>query len=244
MKVRKMPAILCAAGFLLVLAPRQARAVPGHQNQDYPDRDRRDRQEDEHRHFTDHDRRFLMDWYRDHADRFEPQGDQGRWNNEEMERRLQPGSPMDDETRRWARPVSDELENRLDPLPRDWRYMRVGYNVIIVDRDQTVRDVFHFDQFNDRDRETIRQWNQDHQSAVNQFLGNFGVRVEQGDLDRRLQVGNVVDQDLQSRARPAPEDLANRLSPPPRDWRYMVIGDRLVLVDRDWRIHQSYHFQH
>jgi hypothetical protein len=53
----------------------------------------------------------------------------------------------------------------------------------------------------------------------------------------------VVDEGLQSRG-PAPEDLVDRLTAPPRDWRYVVIGDRLCLVDRDWRIHESFRFQH
>jgi len=209
------------------------------------DRDRNYQDRDEvRRHFTDHDRHELQEWYRDHADRFEPERDQDRWNNEDLEHRLQPGSVMDDELRRWSRPVSDDLNNRLDPLPEGWQYRRIGYNVCIVDRDGAIRDVYHFDQFNGRDRDVIRDWNRDHQNAVNQFLGNFGVRVENEDLDRRLQVGNVVDEDLQSRARPAPEDLVDRLTPPPRGWRYVVIGDRLCLLDRDWRIHESFRFQH
>jgi len=68
--------------------------------------------------------------------------------------------------------------------------------------------------------------------------------VNNDDLDRRLQVGNTVDPDLQNHARPVPDDLQNQLSPSPRRWHYTVIGDRLLLVDRDWRIHESFHFQH
>ena len=216
---------------------------PGYRQDDRHDYDR-DRRMDEHRHFNDHDRQVLLDWYHDHSDRFEPGDREQRWNNEDLERHLQVDRVFNDDMRRWARPVPDELQRRLDPLPRDWRYMMVGYNVCIIDRDWTVRDVFHFDQFNDRDRETIEEWNRDHPDAVKQILGGFGVRIENGDMDRRLQVGNVVDPDLRDRARPAPEDLASRLSSPPRDWRYVVIGDRLCLVDRDWRVHESFHFQH
>ena len=35
-----------------------------------------------------------------------------------------------------------------------------------------------------------------------------------------------------------------QLSTPPPGWHYVVIGDRLCVVDRVWRIHESYHFQH
>lgn len=250
MKVNKLPVVLRATGLAVLFMPAQMRAVPAPQNQnrDRQDQDRRydrDRGDREgNRQFTDRDRHVLMDWYRDNAERFEPRGDERRWNNEELERNLQPGSRLDDETRHWMRPLPDELESRLDRLPSGWRYVRIGYHVCILDRDETIRDVFDFDRFDNRDRDTIQQWNNSHQNAVNQFLQNFGVRMQQGDLDQRLQVGNVVDEDLQSRAQRAPEDLVQRLSPPPRGWRYLVIGDRLILVDRDWRIHESYNFQH
>ena len=218
------------------------------------DRDQYNRDQDQYynrgdrgdaaRHFTDNDRRMLGDWYRDHSDEMEPRNDQDRWNNPDIERDLQPDRVLDEDARRWARPLPDEIAGRLDPLPPGWRYAMIGYNVAIVDRDWTIRDVFHFDQFNDNDRQVIREWNQQHPDAVRQFLGNFGVRIDNDDLDRRLQVGNVVDSDLQDRARPAPEDLVSRLNPTPRGWRYSIIGDRLVLVDRDWRIHESFNFQH
>lgn len=203
----------------------------------------RDRDRDEHRRIDDHDRDVLRDWYRDHSDRFEPDA-RDHSNSEELEHHLQVDRVFDDDMRRWARPLPEEVANRLGPLPHDWRYMMIGYNVAIVDRDWTIRDVFHFDQFNDHDREVIRDWNRDHPDALKGILGGFGVHIDNGDLDRRLQVGTVVESDLRNRARPAPEELVNRLSPPPRDWRYVIIGDRLCLVDRDWRVHESFHFEH
>ena len=129
-------------------------AFAAHVNRDqYQDRDR----SEERRHFTDHDRRVLSDWYRDHADRFESEFREGRWNNEELDRRLQPGNVMDEDLRRWARPVSREL----------------------IDQSR-----FHFSEH----RQVMGDWNRDHQNAVNQFLNNFGMRMENDDLDRRLQV--------------------------------------------------------
>jgi hypothetical protein len=210
----------------------------------YNQRDNGDQyRRDAFRTFTDHDRDVLQDWYRDHSDQFEMR-DNGDRHAEDIDSHLQIGQPLDDETRRWAHLVPYNLEQRLDPLPSGWNYLIVGDNVVIVDRDSTVRDVYHFDRFNDHDRHVIQQWNSDHPNALNQFLGAFGVQVNDRDLDQRLQVGNVVDPDLQNRARPAPDDLVNQLSVPPRGWRYVIIGDRLCLVDRDWRIHESFHFQH
>lgn len=214
----------------------------------YSQRDNDQYRRDAFRTFTDHDRDVLRDWYRDHSDQFEGRDDRGRndqdrWRGGDIDNRLQVGQALDDETRRWAHLVPYNLEQRLDPLPSGWNYMIVGDNVVITDRDTTVRDVYHFDRFSDQDRHAIEQWNGDHPNALNQFLGAFGVQVNEGQLDQRLQVGNVVEPDLQDRARPAPDDLANHLSVPPRGWRYVIIGDRLCLVDRDWRIHESFHFQ-
>ncbi len=204
--------------------------------------DRGDRDRGEARQFTDHDREVLRDWYRDHADELNArQGEQ--WRDADVERALQPGAHLDEDMMRWARPLPDEVRRRMDPLPEDWRYVMLGYNVVILSRDGDVRDVYHFDQFDQQDRQAIREWNQNHPNALNQFLGNFGVHVNDNDLDRQLQVGEVVDPDLQRRSRPAPEDLVQRLTPAPRGWRYVVIGDRLCLVDRDWRVHESFHFQ-
>lgn len=237
--------IICAA----MLAMPASRAF-AQQDSDRGYHDQNDR--DVRRHFTDHDRRVLNDWYRDHAEQFQSRDE--HWNSEDLDRRLQPGSQMDDEMRRWSRPVSDDLLNRLDPLPRGWEYRRIGYNICIVDRDSSIRDVYRFERgsdrdgdrgrFTERDRDAIRDWNRDHQNAVNQLLGAVGVRVDNADLDHRLQVGNRVDEDLQSSARPAPGDLLQRLSPLPRDWRYIVIGDRLLIVDRDWRIRDAARFSH
>ena len=210
--------------------------------QDRDDHDRQDRRDHDHRQFNDHDRDVLRDWYRDHADRLEPDRGGERWNNEDVERHLQVGSVIESDFRRWSRPVPDELVNRLGPLPRYWRYVLLGYNVCMVDDEWHVRDVYHFDQFNDHDRRVIQDWNRDHPNALKQFLGGLGVRIDNGDLDRRLQVGLVVDPDLRERAHDAPEDLASRLSPPPREWRYVIVGDRLCLVDREWRVHESFHF--
>jgi len=60
------PIILCAALLALPAGRALAQQEPDRGYQDRYDRD------DIRRHFTDHDRRVLNDWYRDHADRFEP----------------------------------------------------------------------------------------------------------------------------------------------------------------------------
>ncbi len=43
--------------------------------------------------------------------------------------------------------------------------------------------------------------------------------------------------------RPVPHDLYIRLAPPPPGYRYVMIGDHVVLVDRSYRIHDVLHFE-
>ncbi len=248
MKMRWLSGI-AYAGVITALAAGGVHAQDRDRDRDRYDQgggDRRDqgRDADQHRHFDDRDRQVLNDWYRDHSDQLEQARNGDRRDDADIERRLQNGNQLDPDMRRWSRPVPQDLASRLGPLPQYWRYVMLGYHLCIVDDNWTIRDVYHFDQFSDRDRDAVTEWNRNHTSAVNQILGGFGVHVDQGDLDRRLQVGATVDNDLQGRARPAREDLTSRLSVPPRGWRYVVIGDRLCLVDRDWRVHESFHFQH
>jgi hypothetical protein len=106
MKFRGSTVVLCVAS----LGIPSTTFAQQDRDRNYQDRD------DVRRHFIDHE---LQEWYRDHADRFEPERGQYRWNNEDLEHRLQPGAVMDDELRRWSRPVSDDLNNRLDRYRRD-----------------------------------------------------------------------------------------------------------------------------
>ena len=234
--------VLAACGFTAVAAhaqyPNQYPRSP------YQDQDRYGRygQAGQTR-FTDRDIHIIRDWYRDHPEQVQWAERQERQSGGDLEGRLQPGQYLDRDVRRMAHAVPDDLEYGLDPLPRYWRYVIVADHMMIVDDDWRIRDIYHFDEFSDHDRQVIREWNQEHPDVLRGILGGFGIRVDAGDLDRRLQVGAVVDEDLARRARPAPDDLVRQLSPQPRDFRYVIIGDRLVLVDRDWRVHESYHFE-
>jgi hypothetical protein len=243
----KMRSRICI-GAVLGLALTGFAATAAHAQ--YPDRDRNPYQDqgrygrfgNETNRFTDRDIHIIRDWYRDHPEQVQWAERQERFTGN-VEDRLRPGDFLDRDIRRMSHPVPDDLEFGLDPLPRYWRYTIVADHIMIVDDEWRIRDIYHFDEFSDHDRQVIRQWNQQHPDVLRGILGGFGVRIDDGDLDRRLQVGAIVDQDLARRARPAPDDLVQQLSPQPRDFRYVIIGDRLVLVDRDWRVHESFHFE-
>src|SRR5579862_7444768 len=233
MKRKWLVVAACAAGLLFCTS----HAVNAQ------DRDRHDRDRDRMGQFDDHDRQVLRMWFHDHSDYFEQRRNEG-WRDDELDRRLQPGSVLDTDIRRWSHELPDDVAARMSPIPRYWRIVTIGNHVLLVDDNWQIRDLFHFDRFNDRDRQIIHDWNRDHQDFIPGVLRNFGVRVDTEDFDRRLQVGMIVDPELRKYVHPAPRELSSRLTPGPRDSHYLVIGDRLCLVNHDWRVLQSYHFEH
>lgn len=200
------------------------------------DRDRFD-------HFSDRDRDVLRQWYFAHSqwiDRYRNEG----WHDDDLDRRIQVGAPIGPDMRRWSHPLPDDVASQMGPFPEYWHVVVMGDHAVLIDDNWNVRDFFHFEQFGDHDRQVVHEWNRDHPDYARGLFANFGVRIDDGDLDRRLQVGLVVDRDLQRRAQNAPPDLVSRMNPTPRDTRYLVIGDRLCLIDRQWRVRQSFHFEH
>ena len=75
----------------------------------------------------------------------------------------------------------------------------------------------------------------------NQHQNNLpeGLRPEDrltADQESRLKVGVVLDNDLRDRVRPAPEELTNRLAPPPPDHRYVAVGGHVGLIDKNFQV--------
>ncbi len=93
--------------------------------------------------------------------------------------------------------------------------------------------------FGDGDRQAMREWYRDHYNA-REFRGQqrWNDQSEQG-----LQVGIVLAPDLRAWARPAPQDLYGRLAPLPGGYRYVIVGDHVVVVDDRWMIHDVNHFE-
>ena len=75
----------------------------------------------------------------------------------------------------------------------------------------------------------------------NQHQGNLpeGLRPEDRltpDQESRLKVGVVMDNDIRDKVRPAPQDLADRLPPPPADHRYVAVGGKVGLIDKNYQV--------
>jgi len=93
--------------------------------------------------------------------------------------------------------------------------------------------------FDDRDREAAREWYQEHRSYR-------GLRDEDRlspEYEDRLRDGYVMDYQMRRWARPAPYELVERFGPPPPGYRYMIVNNHLVLVDRGYRVHDVMHFE-
>lgn len=177
--------------------------------------------------FGDRDRQTLREWYRTHNDAPEFQGDR-RWEYQ-LEQRLQVGSRLTPDLQVWVRPLPADLAGRLSPLPRGLRYVVVGHqHVVVVDREGTIREVYHFERFQDPDNQAVRNWYPGHRDAP-----VFEGRSRWNDqLEQRIQVGAVLDSDLIQLSRPVPQDLLDQLPPRPRYLRYVIVGDHVVLLDR------------
>ena len=95
------------------------------------------------------------------------------------------------------------------------------------------------DRFDDRDRQTTRQWYDQHRD----YRGfRDSDRLDQN-YESRLREGEYLDRDMRRMAHPAPYELTRNYGPPPRGYRYVVIGGHVVLVDRGYRIHDVIHLE-
>jgi len=95
--------------------------------------------------------------------------------------------------------------------------------------------------FDDHDRDAMRDWYHNHREHPPRgFRDQDRLPPE---LERQLAVGFVLTPEFRRRIVSCPEDLCRRLPPPPRGYRYVVIGGHVCLVDRDWRVADVVHFE-
>jgi len=84
-------------------------------------------------------------------------------------------------------------------------------------------------QFTDADRQTTRDWYDQHQAHP-----PAGLRPQDRlspEQESRLQPGRPLDPDLRKREHAVPSDLSRRLPPPPPQHRYVAIGGHVGLID-------------
>jgi len=101
-------------------------------------------------------------------------------------------------------------------------------------RDDRGQNNDNYHRFDDRDRREFRSWYNSHRQ-------NFRDRLPR-DLDSRIGSGYRVGPEVWRYYRPVPYDLARRLPMPPPGYRYVMLGDRLVLLDSRDTVRDGFSF--
>ena len=84
--------------------------------------------------------------------------------------------------------------------------------------------------YSDRDREVMRGWYHERHEHLPPGLAKKD-RLPPG-WERKLAVHQVLDYRVREYMRPCPEELEQRLPPPPPECEHTVIGTHVVLVNR------------
>lgn len=95
--------------------------------------------------------------------------------------------------------------------------------------------------FNDRDRQVTRDWYRQHRSRL-----GAGWRDRDRlppNLERRLRRGQRLDATLRQRMYWLPPDLAQMYGPPPRGYRYAIIGGNIILIDDVYNVHDVFRIE-
>ena len=97
------------------------------------------------------------------------------------------------------------------------------------------------DRFDDHDRQVTRDWYRANPKHDDRGFRNRDRLPPQ--YESQLREGVVLNKDLRRQSYSPPHDLQRRLSPPPRGYRYVVVGGHIVLVDDGYRIHDVLHLE-
>jgi hypothetical protein len=96
--------------------------------------------------------------------------------------------------------------------------------------------------YNDHDREAIREWYHHHRDDLPPGLAKRD-ELPPG-LERQLEVRHSLPPGLRKKIHDCPEDLERRLPPPPPDYRHVLIGGHVVLLNaRTFVVIDIFHFE-
>jgi hypothetical protein len=100
---------------------------------------------DHHTTFNDQDRQATRSWYQQHQNHLGAGWRQQDRLTPEMEGHLRAGSRLDPRLRRQLHWLPNDLSRQYGAAPRGYRYGIIGGNVVMLDDEYQVRDVFRLD---------------------------------------------------------------------------------------------------
>jgi Ni/Co efflux regulator RcnB len=99
-------------------------------------------QDRSHHSFNDNDRQATREWYQQHQRHLGPGWRQRDRLSPAMQARLRNGQRLDPQLRRRIHWLPADLSRRYRPAPRGYRYAMIGGNVVMLDGEYGVHDVF------------------------------------------------------------------------------------------------------
>jgi hypothetical protein len=162
---------------------------------------------------------------------------QGRSNNNDQDRNRSNNRDRADEDRRAAQAEQDRraMQGRGDPRNRSDNDRDRSYS------GQDRRFPRGEPTFTDQDRRVTRDWYRQHRNRL-----GAGWRDRDRlppSLERRLRRGQRLDPMLRQRMYWLPPDLAQMYGPPPRGYRYAIIGGNIVLLDDFYNVHDVFRLE-
>jgi ferric-dicitrate binding protein FerR (iron transport regulator) len=98
-----------------------------------------------HTTFNDQDRQAARNWYQQHQAHLSAGWREQDRLNPEMEGRLRAGSRLDSEMQRHVHSLPSDLSRQYGPAPHGYRYAIIGGNIVMIDDNYLVQDVFSID---------------------------------------------------------------------------------------------------
>ena len=95
------------------------------------------------------------------------------------------------------------------------------------------------DHFDTRDRKIATEWYKAHPDA---FKSEQGTNWR-ADWEPNLRDGFVLTADMRAAVHRAPTELETQFGPAPEGYRYVMLGDHILIIDNDYRIHDVMHFE-
>ena len=92
--------------------------------------------------------------------------------------------------------------------------------------------------FDTRDRKVAVDWYKAHPDAFKSNEAEWHA-----DWEPNMREGFVLTPDMRKAVHRVPTELETQFGPAPEGYRYVELGDHVLIIDNDYRIHSELHFE-